>query len=141
MRSNRHVLVIVGLLVALAACNYKGPSLAGYEGLQFKVVSYYDRFATEESGQCRAPRMSPSATEVLEDTPERLVVAVRYSYVDRVFGDTDNNGLGINIFRCRGFATRNFTIAKGPEDSLTVVDMSGPKRNPKNFAGQPSRKA
>lgn len=132
-----HAIAVVAVAAMLAGCNIPGPSLAGYEGLQFKVRSYYNRYATEESGQCRAPEMVPTGTEVLEDTPERLVVAVRYRYVDRQFGDSGPAGIGggPTLFRCRGFATRNFTVDKSSEGALSVVDMSGPKRNPKNFAG------
>src|SRR5690349_21385330 len=44
--------IVVVPLAALAACSWQGPPLAGYPGLQWKVVSYYDNRAMERNAAC-----------------------------------------------------------------------------------------
>lgn len=107
----------------LASCNVPGPSLAGYEGLQTKVMWYYRLHAVEENGICRAPEMRAiTATRVVEDTDEQTVLELRYRYLDTTFRDPDRPAL---IGNCDGFNTRQFTIAK-TDGHLEVKDMSGP---------------
>lgn len=123
-------LLLPGAL-SLAACSYQGPPLAGYPGLQTKVMYYYDDHAWEEGATCLTPRMRAiTRTDVIEDTAEQLVLKVRYRYEDENFGNLDNKG-GIGIFnplKCTGWAERTFVIAKGTGGRLDVVKMSGPQR-------------
>lgn len=64
--------------------------------------------------------------ETLRDTPERLVVRVRYSYRDEIVDeDTDDSG-GLS---CRRFAERTFSVTN-TDDGPKVIEMSGPKRAP-----------
>lgn len=130
--------------VALAACTQlaQGPSLAGYPGLQFQITSFYSARALEENASCTQPRMSISGYEVVEDTAERLVLNVRYRYVDEGMRDFDDDffGFGGPRFglggggRCLGWSERTFVIAKsvgGPEGAAaatSVRSMTGPQR-------------
>lgn len=60
--------------------------------------------------------------EALDDTPEQLVVRVRYRYGDHIV-EADDPGAP----ECDAFAGRIFTVADtpgGPE----VVEMSAPRR-------------
>jgi hypothetical protein len=129
--------------LSLAGCAQlaQGPSLAGYPGLQWQVESFYGARALEENAMCTQPRMTAIVGhEIVEDTPERMVMNVRYHYVDegmRNFDDED--GLGFPRFRfgtgsCDDFATRTFIIAKGkggaPDaaQAMFVQSMNGPQR-------------
>src|SRR5689334_23182564 len=72
-------LVLMGMLTA---CSWQGPALAGHPGLQYQVTSYYRDNAIEKAMSCTQPAMTPVATQVVSDTPERLVLAVRYHWYD-----------------------------------------------------------
>jgi hypothetical protein len=137
----RHWLA-VPLAGVLAACAQlaQGPSLAGYPGLQFQVTSFYSARALEENATCTQPRMSIAGYDVVEDTPQRLVLNIRYRYVDEGMRDFDDDffggrrfGLGVGG-RCFGWAERTFVVAKsvgGPEGSpqaTSVRSMTGPQR-------------
>ena len=73
----------------------QGPSLAGYPGLQFQLQSYYDNRALEENAACTSPRMQVSAFKVVEDTPARIVLDVRYHYSDDSHRDNEINQFGL----------------------------------------------
>ncbi|MCB9966520.1 MAG: hypothetical protein H6852_02640 [Geminicoccaceae bacterium] len=125
----------MGLLV-LAGCAGMN-SLAGREGLVVPVKNYYADHATEEGGLCPTPLMRAiTQTEILEETDERLVLRLRYTYQDRSFSSVEVDALGfIQPQSCVGFATRTFTISVGPEGGAAeVLEMSGPQRDiRKNF--------
>lgn len=125
----------VGLLV-LAGCAAAN-TLAGREGLVVPVKNYYADNATEKGGICPTPIMRAiTQTEVLEETDERLVLRLRYTYQDQSFSSVEVDALGfVQPQSCVGFATRTFTIATGPEGGAAeVLDMSGERRNiTKNF--------
>ena len=125
-------LSILAVAALLAACAFKGQPLAGYEGLAFKIESYYADHAVEENGTCRAPEMRAiTQVQVLEDSEERLVLRLRYYYRDDTFGVYDDPEIAIVRLRCRGFRTRDFVIDK--RNGLEVVGMSGPTREDKTF--------
>ncbi len=125
-------LSILALATLLAACAFKGQPLAGYEGLTFKIESYYADHAVEENGTCRAPEMRGiTKVQVLEDSEERLVLRVRYYFQDDAFGVYDDPEIPTVRVRCRGFRTRDFVIDK--RAGLEVVGMSGPTRKDKTF--------
>lgn len=126
------IVMALGAAALVSACGYKGPALAGHEGLQFQVMSYYDRRAWEEGARCLAPRMTAiTRTTVLEDTPERLVLNLRYHYRDDMYGDFGDDDAPFGIvhpFTCQGWSERTFTMSKRSDGSLDVVEMSGPQR-------------
>jgi hypothetical protein len=113
----------IALAAALGGCGYEGPPLAGYPGLQFEVVSFYDARAIEGAAVCTRPRMTPTRATVVEETPERVVMDVRYH-----FRDESHDDLSLGQARCNGWAERTFTLAKTAGGGLDVVAMTGPQR-------------
>lgn len=129
MTAVRRLSVVFGLLAVLAACALQGAPIAGYESLQQKITRYYRQHAAERNYMCLAPEMRAiTRVEVLENTPERLVVRVRYNWVDTLYGEEDLGETGVVIQRCQGFADRTFTFDK--RLGMRIVEMSGPKRDP-----------
>lgn len=113
-------------LVLLAGCA-QTTDLGPYSDLRWKIESYYRDHAWEEGARCVLPSMSVLRWEVLEDTPEKLVVGVRYAWQD-----DRNTGFDPELGRyqagtCQGFNSRVFTIAKGPA-GLQVQSMTGEQR-------------
>lgn len=128
MTATRRLFAALGLLAALAACAFQGAPIAGYEGLQQKITRYYRQHAAERNYMCLAPEMRAiTRVQVLENTPDRLVVRVRYNWVDTQYGEEDVGETGVVIQRCQGFADRTFTFDK--RLGMQIVDMSGPKRD------------
>ncbi len=124
------------LATVLAACTLQPTPLAGYQGLTFKIQSFYADHAVEENGTCRAPEMRAiTDVRVLEETEDRLVLRLRYYFQDDTYGVFDDPEIPFGRLRCRGFRTRDFVIDK--RDGLRVVGMSGPTREDRNF-GRPS---
>jgi hypothetical protein len=133
--------LVIGAL-ALGGCAElaQGPSVAGYPGLQYQIESYYGARALEENATCTQPRMRISAYKLVEETPERLVLEVRYHYFDEGQRDVDRSIVGGPRFgvpgvsgNCDAFATRTFVIAKlvgGDSERPTamVASMTGPQR-------------
>lgn len=115
-------------LMALTGCGYQGPSVAGYEGLQYKIISFYDNKALEENASCTQPRMKAIIrANVIEENAERVVMNVRYRYRDE--GQTSDNWfLGGTFFRCNDWAERTFTMVKNTADQVDVEKMTGPQR-------------
>jgi signal transduction histidine kinase len=126
MTANRSSLL---LMLALGAC--AGPSLGGYDGLQYKVVSFYEANALEKNAACPQPRMTPVKATVVEETPERVVMNVRYHWWDERQNDSFplGNGTGTGSFGyCNDWSERTFTLAKNTGGGLDVVSMTGPQR-------------
>jgi hypothetical protein len=116
----------LSLLCGLAGCTTAG--LSADSRLQYEIIRYYAHHATEQNDLCLAPEIRGiTRMEVLEETPDRLVLRVRYNWVDEIYGEEDANGLGVMVHRCNGFAERVFTIDR--RDGGRVVDMTGPKRS------------
>lgn len=117
--------VVVGLAV-LVACSYQGPELAGQPGLQREVMSFYATRATERSFTCNSPRMRTiTSSRVVEDTPDRLVMDLRFTWVD------DNAAIDMphgGSIMCQDWGERTFTFARAADGTLTVQSMSGPQR-------------
>ena len=133
------VLLAAGLVAACAGV--RAWDLAGHPGLLLDVKRYYEFNATEEYGRCPSPLLEGvTAADVLEETPERLTVRLRYYYRD-AFHDWDEGcdarggGMLTRMCRtgrfanppCRGYSERAFTIDKRGEE-LQVVAMTGPQR-------------
>jgi HAMP domain-containing protein len=80
------------LATALGACSWRGPSLAGYDGLQFEVISFYDANAMEKNATCPQPRMQAvTRAQVVEETPQRVVMNIKYHFRDEGQADYDND--------------------------------------------------
>ena len=91
--------------------------------LTYLIRSYYRQHAAEKNYTCLAPEIRGiTRVEVLEDTPERLVLRIRYHYRDNVYGLD-----GFLTGRCQDFATRTFVIDR--RNGYRVVGMSGPTRD------------
>ena len=125
--------MLLPILMVLAGCDMKGPPLAGYPGLQFQVISYYDNNAIEQNATCTQPRMrSVTRTRIIDETPQQVVMNIGYYWIDEGQTDFDRNGLffgGVGV-RCNGFAERTFTFVKMTDGSLGVRSMTGPQRRP-----------
>ena len=126
--------ITLPLALLLAACNYQGPAVAGYPGLQNKIQWFYDSNALEQNAVCTQPRMrSVTSAQILEETPETVVMNVRYYWIDEGQLDFDDSPFpfaGGPIQRCNGFAERRFTFVKMTDGSLQVRAMTGPQRRP-----------
>ena len=128
------VRMVAPLALLLAGCNYQGPAVAGYPGLQNRIQWYYDSNALEQNAVCTQPRMrSVTSAQILEETPETVVMDISYYFIDEGQIDFDRGGLpfaGVPFQRCNGFAERRFTFVKMTDGSLQVRSMSGPQRRP-----------
>jgi hypothetical protein len=134
LRAPRRIAGIVATVLWLAAC--LGPpeqnpawTLAGHPGLLYWIRFYYERNALEENGRCTAPLLEGvSRAEVLSEDQDQLVIRLDYRYRDFVRDEPRAPSGALPFFReCVGFASRTFTIAKGPE-GLRVVGMDGPQK-------------
>lgn len=126
-----------GLLagLAVASCGWQGPGLGGYgDGLQYKVTSFYAAHAVEKHVFCTQPMMTPVRAEVVSETPERILMKVRYHWWDESQRSSEGTGDGQRRRAggmggyCNGWAERTFTIAKRAGGGLEVVGMTGATR-------------
>jgi hypothetical protein len=116
------VVVSAALLAGCAGSPWQPPA---YEAA---MKRYYEAHASEKNGRCLAPYIDGFTTvQVLEETPERLVVDARYLYRDWV-KDRDGGGSAGAARECIGYGQRSFVLAQSDE-RLEVKEMSGPRRN------------
>lgn len=128
MPAHRPLLLPPILALSLAGCGWPGPGLAGQPGLQRDIQSFYAARAMEANARCPNPQMtSITGADVVEDTPERLVLDIRYYWVDD--GQTVDSGGGGSKIICRDRGQRRFTFARDPQGRLEVVGMGGPQRH------------
>ena len=113
----------VALMVACAGLNDLGP----YPDLRWKIESYYRDNAWEEGARCVLPSMTITRWRVLEETPDKLVMAVRYAWEDDTHSDFDGPVPRVRAGTCSGFNERVFTIDKSP-NGLQVHSMTGEQR-------------
>lgn len=116
----------LGALVAtvlLAGCTLEGPPLAGFAAGQWAVVSYYNRHAWEKGASCTSPEMRVTGWRVLDQTPERTIVEVRYYFYDRSVDDGDRL-----VSRCADWGVRQFTLVPTGDGRAVVREMTGPQR-------------
>ena len=135
MKLEKVVPIVVALILPAAGCNYQGPAVAGYPGLQNEIQWYYDSNALEQNATCTQPRMrSVTSAQVIDETKEIVVMRISYYWLDEGQLDFDRGGFvpgpGIAFQRCNGFAERTFTFTKLTDGSLGVRSMSGPQRQP-----------
>ncbi|HEX2524715.1 MAG TPA: hypothetical protein VHL31_00210 [Geminicoccus sp.] len=114
MKSISGLLVMTAL--SLTACASVQP-VPNHPNAIATIERYYRYHAWEEGGRCLVPDMTVTDTEVVENTPDRLVLNVRYYWKDR---RTDSDTFGNT---CNGFASRTFTLSQGQ-----VVAMTGDHR-------------
>ena len=129
----------VAALLTLAACSWQGPPLAGYPGLQWKVISYYDNRAMERNAACPLPRMDAVQAKVVDETPTQVVMNVRYHWFDdsqsshegRRFPGMPFPGVGAGgvLGYCNDWGERTFTFTKTSQGGLEVASMTGPQRD------------
>ena len=120
-------LLLAGAL--LAACAPRNPELAAYRGVEFAIESFYETYAFERNATCLRPEIAIAGIETLEDTPEKLVLKVRYFWEDRTFGrDQEMFPRRGGGSWCSGFDERIFTLAKRPDGRVSVIAMTGPQR-------------
>ena len=107
-------------------------SFASGKAVQAEMGAYYrDHGAEYNVGACNRPYFDAiTKVEVLEDSAERLVLDIRYAYRDRLRDDENTRSRRPFSSRklCRGFESRQFTLAKSEGDEITVVDMTGLRR-------------
>jgi hypothetical protein len=128
---------LVGSL-GLTGCASVSPGVGfntvlGYENLGTSIRTYYRQRAWERNATCPLPRMDAilSAT-VIEETEDRIVARVRYSWRDDARLNDDGFGAGVRFGiggsgNCRGIDERRFTLEK-VNGGVRIVDMSGPQR-------------
>ena len=73
-------------LSLLAGCTPSEAGRLGERRLAFEIETFYETYAFERNATCLRPEMAIAGIETLEDTPERLVLRVRYFWEDRAFG-------------------------------------------------------
>jgi hypothetical protein len=92
------------------------------------IKSYYEAHASEKTGRCLAPYIDGfTRVQVVEDTPDRMVVEARYLYRDWVKDQPDVED-GRPVSECVGYNQRSFVLDKDGS-SLQVAEMSGPRRS------------
>jgi len=121
----RRLTALAALLatVLLGGCAADGPPLAGFNGGQWAVVSYYNRHAWEKGASCTSPEMRVTGWRVLDQTPERTIVEVRYHFHDRSVDDGDRL-----VSRCSDWGVRQFTLVPTGDGRAVVRAMTGPQR-------------
>ncbi|HWL72059.1 MAG TPA: hypothetical protein VNS22_27265 [Geminicoccus sp.] len=105
------------VLAALAGCSTLQPPLPDHPDAVAAIEAYYRAHAWEEGARCISPSMQVTQADVLEDTPDRLVVQTRYYWRD---GKRSSKAAGF----CSGFSSRTFTLEGG-----RVVGMTGEQRH------------
>jgi hypothetical protein len=115
--------VIAGMLAGCAGMPWQPPA---YETA---IKSYYEAHASERDGQCLAPYIDGfTKVQVVEDTPDRMVVDANYLYRDWLKDQRDPMDGGGSIRECVGYNQRSFVLDKAGA-SLQVAEMSGPRRS------------
>lgn len=118
-------LAVVAPLAALAACGWRGPGLAGYPGLQWDVVGFYGGRAMEANARCPNPRITTiTHAEVVEEDSERVVMELRYRWVDDT-QTVDSGASGGSKIVCQGWGERRFTFDRRSDGGLEVASMTG----------------
>lgn len=113
----------------LSGCTARDPVLAAHRGLAFEIESFYETYAFERNATCLRPEMAIARIDTLEDTPDKLVLRVRYFWEDRTFGrDSETFPRRGGGASCSGFDERVFTLVKRPDGRVSVASMTGPQR-------------
>ena len=122
MKNTLHLLLPA---LILAGCSSAFGEQSELDGT---IERYYEAHASERGGQCLAPYIDGiTRTDVVEDSPDRLVVDVRYLYRDRIKDQPRDNPADA-LTGCVGYGERQFVLARS-DDTLTIEQMTGPRRN------------
>ena len=122
MKNTLHLLLSA---LILAGCSSAFGEQSELDGT---IERYYEAHASERGGQCLAPYIDGiTRTDVVEDSPDRLVVDVRYLYRDRIKDQPRDNPADA-LTGCVGYGERQFVLARS-DDTLTIEQMTGPRRN------------
>ena len=126
---------MLALFLLAAGCDYKGPAVAGYPGLQNQIQWYYDNNALEQNATCTQPRMrSVTRAQIVDETAGQVVMTISYYWLDEGQLDFDRGGFvpaaGAFFQRCNGFAERNFTFTKMTDGSLQRAQHDRPAAAP-----------
>lgn len=127
-RATQGVVIRSGFAFAMlaAGCTWQGPSLAGYEGLQWEVISFYGARAMEQNAMCPQSQMTAiTNADVVEDTPERVMMNIRYHYRD---DGQSVDYAGGDVSTCDGWGQRTFTFTRAGNDRLIAQGMTGLQR-------------
>lgn len=111
------------LLAACAGVN----DLGSYTDLRWKLQSFYQDHAWEEGARCVLPSMSITQWKVVEETPEKIVMDVRYAWRVQNDGGRSRSRTSGGGGTCSGFNERRFTIVKS-RDGLQIESMTGEQR-------------
>lgn len=126
----------VGLLLLLASCaglsttSVPDTGFASGAPVQAAMAAYYRDHAVEyDVGACNRPYFDAiTKVDVIEEDAEHLVLGLRYAFRDRLRDDEDSNNIPPSSRRvCRGFESREFTLAKNG-GAIRVIEMTGPTR-------------
>jgi hypothetical protein len=120
-RTTSHAAVVIaGLVAACADAPWQPPP---YETA---IKRYYEAHASERNGQCLAPYIDGFTTlQVVEDTPQRVVIDARFLYRDRIKDGGDQNNM---MLGCISYGARSFVLRRS-DDRYEVVAMTGLRRN------------
>ena len=122
MKNTLHLLLPA---LILAGCTSASGDQSQIDGT---IERYYEAHASERGGQCLAPYIDGiTRTDVVKDSPDRLVVDVRYLYRDRIKDQPRDNPADA-LIGCVGYGERQFVLARS-DDTLTIEQMTGPRRN------------
>ena len=127
MSTRRCVVLALPVIATLAAGCADAPwQPPAYETA---IKRYYEAHASEYNGQCLAPYIDGfTKIEVVEETPDRLVVDARYLYRDWVKDQRGSDSNGGFMRECVRYNQRIFVLTRH-DDQLQVTEMSGPRRN------------
>jgi hypothetical protein len=116
-------MLVAGLLAGCANAPWQPPT---YEAA---IKRYYEAHASEKNGRCLAPYIDGLTTvQVVEDTPDQMMVDAGYLFRDWVKDRDDPMDGGGSIRECSGYNHRSFVLARS-DNTLQVTEMSGARRN------------
>ena len=108
------------LVTGCATLDQADPILSKYPGIKTEITNYYDDKAVEDGWSCNEVDMQGiEKVQIIQDTPQMLVVGVHYSFEPEDGGRHHGS--------CNGFGTRVFTFAKSGA-GYSLERMSGAQR-------------
>jgi hypothetical protein len=117
--------VIAVLLLGCSGTRIESAHFGPPAAIERAITRHYERYASE--GNCFNPYIDGfTRRTVLEDTPDQLVVHVRYFYRDRF----QEGGGGRGGQNCAGFGERTFTLTRDADGGPVVIAMTGEQDEP-----------
>ena len=119
--------LVLALLAGCAAPQIESAHFATPAAIERAIRLYYERNASEGGASCFRPYIDGfTRLDVVEDTPDRLVIDARYFFRDRA--QEGGAGQGGNV--CAGFNERTFTLARDQDGAVVVIGMTGEQYEP-----------